>query len=1451
MPDLTTIRHIDWLSTTEPVELRFNLDEDSSQQTFDVRDTPQIRVALRRYRNSSTSPRGLDFLDDTTLALPGLFLIPRHLEQTREALENWRPASVLTPQIQGINGPPLLQGLWRQGLGLDDARAALERIACIDALHLDARGWATRLGPGPALDPCYAHLLPRMLLRSVPYDPSLFQESNCSDNTDAILSMTHLLDMLVQRFDAAGRGDFGHLWITSGYLYERGFVRLIELLEAHPETTIRFLFSGRGDASSRRALTALFNEQVAGAITALTPEQWGVCQEAIAQGRLDVRVYTRAFLHAKMFLLHDGQGADARGKLRYAEAMVGSSNLTGPGLNYQGNLELNVIVEDGQTRAELHRWFEGRWAEGKAPEPALLATFGRARTRRRSTTTEPPEPPEFATRHMLEVWRQGLDGDLVSPAAHHALLWRLYAHQLDGLEGLDGDPFPGAEAARRITPTPEQRDGARQLASRLLGARVAFLADSVGLGKTVTALGAVWYLHGLGCLDRAGVIAPRKLHDQWAADRDAIGMPGELITLLNRHRLQLTPQGDDVELLDQLHEAIEGLDLLIIEEAHEVLRNHRNNLWGALRGCLERRPELMVLMVSATPWNNSRADIFNYLRAVWGPELSLDPTRYPALRQHPLSRYMYLFERLTRAEGEREFVDLEPARYQAIFKETFVQRTRHGLGKRAGALEDFPERRVWADQVPPSPTHDALYDELAQAIDELTLPHYQIVDALTRATRRIDGDEEPRESNLMGSFRTQLYKRAESSLFALRVSLGTLRRRLETLDATLRRIEEADDPVEALDAWLREVYVRLEDESLLGDELDGFTLDVTEQMGTFERRRYDTYIAFMSGLDAPRVKRILEEVRAHDIEGDLEHVTHLEAALSCDVEASDPKLLALLDLVERPLVRCEKVVLIGGYADTAARFFVELVARYPNLDIGLALGGGRGWVHRSGEHTSEAMTPEQWLACVQADSSSTRLRRMLEDSGRAAAHDRADVLAAFAPMAKRATEAQREALPDLDVLVGSEAIAVGHNLQDATTMIHLDMPWNPMVIEQRIGRIDRRGGGRPDPDDPGGRRVIDVHYVWSVAAIDRQIQLRNLLEKKASGAIDDTNFDELLLEELERKLNEARERRRQLDSATVGRVLGEGQRAAVEARTRVPETSDLVGARVDGLLALGRTTPPEISPPDRVWFGCAGVSEAPRVAVTLTVCPQGIDGAQLGRPSLVHLMIEPDEELPARQDLGLVVNVLDDVRRDAPADPRGHGPWTRTLRAVDDAIARWRKDTLTQHNEMVRARTERDTRRPKQATLSSETDLARSKAYDRLLEQAKTLARSGSAHKRGVLTANKDRLEFLLVEVLKPANGLERVIQDFASRRELIATLDWGAHQAANILGDPDQFDAFFTELCGPAWARHRGQAGAPQRAQTTQGELGLDASRQHWGDLDVEVTALTLTAPPSHDHTP
>ena len=71
-----------------------------------------------------------------------------------------------------------------------------------------------------------------------------------------------MLDMLVRRFDAARRGDFKHLWISSDYLYERGSVRLVELIEARPDASIRFLFSGQGDSSSRRALTALFNDQV-------------------------------------------------------------------------------------------------------------------------------------------------------------------------------------------------------------------------------------------------------------------------------------------------------------------------------------------------------------------------------------------------------------------------------------------------------------------------------------------------------------------------------------------------------------------------------------------------------------------------------------------------------------------------------------------------------------------------------------------------------------------------------------------------------------------------------------------------------------------------------------------------------------------------------------------------------------------------------------------------------------------------------------------------------------------------------------------------------------------------------------------------------------------------------------------------------------------------------------
>ncbi|MCA9526728.1 MAG: hypothetical protein KC549_10600, partial [Myxococcales bacterium] len=537
---------------------------------------------------------------------------------------------------------------------------------------------------------------------------------------------------------------------------------------------------------------------------------------------------------------------------------------------------------------------------------------------------------------------------------------------------------------------------------------------------------------------------------------------------------------------------------------------------------------------------------------------------------------------------------------------------------------------------------------------------------------------------------------------------------------------------------------------------------------------------------------------------------HLTPAM----DQGDPKLRILFTPVAMHLGAGHKPVLVASYADTAMRVFIRLIATVTNARIGLALGGDEAYIFDpKGRFTCTDLSTDEWLLALDQTSGPQRRARLVEGAKRGQRVPRADLLAAFAP---RAQGTSNEDLAHLggpvDILVGSEAISVGQNLQDATALLHLDMPWNPMVLEQRIGRVDRRGGGRFEQGHD--RPVVDIHYCWTLAAIEGEVQLRTRLLAKIEGALRDTLFDEPLLHEAARELAAARddaERRRAL-----GRVLMDRQREHVDAQGHVEGTDLLSGAEVDGLRRLGawregRSIPAPTT--DTVCAGQLGAAGGPpsRWVLSLDLQPRGENGAPLGGVQRRHFSVAHDAEGdPLRTDLDAAIAVL----------TSGHGParepgldrraWTAACVALDQLLQRARQRTLAAHNESRRSALA--------ARLASRRD-----ASDRL----KTAAYGALEALTPLLKVEKA----LRTPEVRQVLGL---LQPANCWRLGVAVGDAAACQwLATIRARPR---AFLTDDFPAVWEALFARAVDADHAI----ELPLDATLQTWADLEVRVRGAT-----------
>jgi hypothetical protein len=350
-------------------------------------------------------------------------------------------------------------------------------------------------------------------------------------------------------------------------------------------------------------------------------------------------------------------------------------------------------------------------------------------------------------------------------------------------------------------------------------------------------------------------------------------------------------------------------------------------------------------------------------------------------------------------------LELPRDRYGEVFDGVFVQRTRSRLEAQKTAV-DFPERRVHADNAPASEAYDGLFAVLANELPRLRVPYREPFLALQRsATKLRGGGLDDAESNLERSFLTQLYKRAESSLFALATSLETIKARLLEFRDLLAELRDRSKPKEALNQYLREHFVKIEpiddDEDEQGPEPAALASD--------QKARLSRVAALMETLDDKSAREVLDGVNNDQIVADLEIVDRIQRRLTFDLDEQSPKDLLLLRRAREAYARGYKPILVAGYADTAMRSFLRVIDAMPEARVALVLGNGQAWLHRPDRHNRKPLKKAEWET-GRALQRGARAAAWIIEAQRGVALSASDALDAFAPRARLGSEIRIEQL---------------------------------------------------------------------------------------------------------------------------------------------------------------------------------------------------------------------------------------------------------------------------------------------------------------------------------------------------------------------------------------------------------------------------------------------------------
>jgi superfamily II DNA or RNA helicase len=666
--------------------------------------------------------------------------------------------------------------------------------------------------------------------------------------------------------------------------------------------------------------------------------------------RVEVRRREDRFIHGKAYLFSDHQGV-----------IAGSSNFTGAGLN--SNLELNIGAYDPRVTGEVQDWFDDLWAESE----------------------------EFDLAALYEKRFEPYDPYLI----YLRVLWERYGDELEDEKDEDGG----------INLTNFQQDAVRRANGFLEKHGGVIVADEVGLGKTYIA-GELLRQYVQQNRQRALVVAPAYLRDgMWSRKAPEWGVQFETVSYAELRRDRQLGGDRNVLNLD-----VDEYQLVVIDEAH-AFRNPSTQQSHALRTLLRGDPPKDVVMLTATPVNNSLWDLYYLLNYFIRNDAAFANEGIRSLR-----------ERFKTAQSE-DPSDLSPDMLFDVLDETTVRRTRRFIknhyenammpdGEGGSVRINFPDpdpRRI--DYTFSDTFGDTYFEDVARGLaagdrdeSELTLARY-------RPSYYLEGEEDASELSLVGLLRTGLLKRFESSSHAF---ANTLDRMVTQNRAALRLMEEGHFPdPDAIDEWVEMDSDEAFDETL-GDVSDGH-IPLSAVDADPGRLR----------ADLENDVEILERWRdgAREVERDDDEKLHaLRDALRDVVSEArqDAQSEGVGDEgIEAAFRRNRKVLLFSYYEDTV------------------------DWIY---EYLEETVADDEELSCYEG-----RIAAVSGDGSKYGA-TRETAVHGFAP---NSGDAPPDATDEFDILISTDVLAQGVNLQQARTVINYDLPWNPMRVVQRNGRIDR------------------------------------------------------------------------------------------------------------------------------------------------------------------------------------------------------------------------------------------------------------------------------------------------------------------------------------------------------------------------------------------------------------
>jgi len=620
-----------------------------------------------------------------------------------------------------------------------------------------------------------------------------------------------------------------------------------------------------------------------------------------------------------------------------------------------------------------------------------------------------------------------------------------------------------------------QKDGVLGAIEKLEKYNGCIIADSVGLGKTFEALAVIKYYELRN--DRVLVLCPKKLRDNWTVytindKRNLLSNDRFNYDVLNHTDLtRLKGQSGEINLATLNWE---NYDLIVIDESHNFRntstnKNKRKSRYDRLlEDVLKKGVKTKVLMLSATPVNNRLNDLKNQVYLITEAkdtalsEFGINSIeRTLRFAQNKFNKWLELSETERTTANLLNTLNFD---YFKLLDLMTIARSRKHIQKYYDTADigEFPNRLRPLNIKPDIDIEDTFppLSEINKTIRKLNLcaysplkyvlPHKKAEYEEKYDTKNANGTifrQSDRENSLIHLMRVNMLKRMESSINSFTI---TVQRLLDKNTMLYKNIKNHN-------------LSSLEEMSIIDVDIDN-----------------EEYSNDLIGNNVKVLIQDIDKIKLmQDLENDIEKLNELLTASKVIDEKRDNKLqelkICITKKIENPLNNAnKKVIIFTAFADTA-EYLYSHISSWAKKEFGLD-------------------------SCLITGSGNNKT------TFKESSNDLNELLTHFSPNSKQRIKIYPEISGEIDILIATDCISEGQNLQDCDYLVNYDIHWNPVRIIQRFGRIDRLGSKN---------KQIQLVNFWANMELDEYINLESrvsgrmvLLDVSATGeenVIDSSN----------------------------------------------------------------------------------------------------------------------------------------------------------------------------------------------------------------------------------------------------------------------------------------------------------------------------------------------------------